>query len=555
MSAPTFCLAALSFENRGGRLHRQGECRTSSDRKYLKTVSIGRQLSHRRQSVLRLLLKFEKRGLIAARRVPIRPLPMSAIGGTVRPRFSIEICSNIGGTAAPGRLLNMTASILVVDDEPVVQNAVRWLLRSHGYEVDIAKSGEEALSRIAQQEFDVVVSDIRMPGLNGLDVLERSRALRPNLSVILMTGYASLETAIEALRRGASDYLRKPFDLDDLTLSVERALRAHRPVDPVRPRPVSAAAAPPGHHLVGESPAILAVREHIARCALTPSNVLITGESGVGKELLASAIHAASPQSERPFIAVNCGAIPETLIESQLFGHVRGAFTSALQANPGLFVAANHGTVFLDEIGELPYLLQVKLLRVIENREVWPVGATRPVPLDVRIIASTNRDLPREVEAGRFREDLFYRLNVVHISLPPLRERRGDIPLLVAHLLRRLNNKLGTAFAGVEPEALRALAAQPWRGNVRELDNVLERAMVLGSGPQLLLRHLAMEPATAVTATPSGLGLRDAVRQFELQHVRGVLARAGFDKREAARILEISLASLYRKLDGEAEPG
>ena len=449
----------------------------------------------------------------------------------------------------------MTASILVVDDEPVVQNAVRWLLRSHGYEVDIAKSGEEALSRIAQQEFDVVVSDIRMPGLNGLDVLERSRALRPNLSVILMTGYASLETAIEALRRGASDYLRKPFDLDDLTLSVERALRAHRPVDPVRPRPVSAAAAPPGHHLVGESPAILAVREHIARCALTPSNVLITGESGVGKELLASAIHAASPQSERPFIAVNCGAIPETLIESQLFGHVRGAFTSALQANPGLFVAANHGTVFLDEIGELPYLLQVKLLRVIENREVWPVGATRPVPLDVRIIASTNRDLPREVEAGRFREDLFYRLNVVHISLPPLRERRGDIPLLVAHLLRRLNNKLGTAFAGVEPEALRALAAQPWRGNVRELDNVLERAMVLGSGPQLLLRHLAMEPATAVTATPSGLGLRDAVRQFELQHVRGVLARAGFDKREAARILEISLASLYRKLDGEAEPG
>ena len=448
----------------------------------------------------------------------------------------------------------MSASILVVDDEPVVQNAVQWLLRSHGYEVDIAKSGEEALSRIAQQEFDVVVSDIKMPGLNGLDVLERSRALWPNLSVILMTGYASLETAIEALRRGACDYLRKPFDVDDLTLSVERALRVHRPVDPVRPRPVAAAAAPPGHHLVGESPAIVAVREHIARCALTPSNVLITGESGVGKELVASAIHAASPQSEHPFIAVNCGAIPETLIESQLFGHVRGAFTSALQANPGLFVAANHGTVFLDEIGELPYLLQVKLLRVIENREVWPVGATRPVPLDVRIIASTNRDLPREVEAGRFREDLFYRLNVVHISLPPLRERRGDIPLLVAHLLRRLNNKLGTAFAGVEPEALRALAAQPWRGNVRELDNVLERAMVLGSGPQLLLRHLAMEPATAVTATPGGLGLRDAVRQFELQHVRGVLSRTGFDKREAARILEISLASLYRKLDGEAEP-
>ena len=282
---------------------------------------------------------------------------------------------------------------------------------------------------------------------------------------------------------------------------MERALRSHRAAEPARPRPLAAVAPPAalpapavGHHLVGESPAIVAVREHIARCALTPSNVLITGESGVGKELVAAAIHAASPQSERPFIAVNCGAIPETLIESQLFGHVRGAFTSALQANPGLFVAANHGTLFLDEIGELPFLLQVKLLRVIENREVWPVGATRPVPLDVRIIASTNRDLQREVAAGRFREDLFYRLNVVHIALPPLRERRGDIPLLVDHLVRRLNGKLGTGFIGVEPEALRALAAQPWKGNVRELENVLERAMVLGSGQQLLLQHLALEP-------------------------------------------------------------
>ena len=444
----------------------------------------------------------------------------------------------------------MNASILVVDDEPVVQDAVRWLLRAQGYEVDTVGSGEDALNRIAQREFDVVVSDIKMPGLNGLDVLERSRALKPNLSVILMTAYASVETAIEALRLGATDYLRKPFELDDLTHSVERALRGHRPPEPARPRQLPPAAPPTAHHLVGESPAIVAVREHIARCALTPSNVLITGESGVGKELVASAVHAASPQSERPFIAVNCGAIPETLIESQLFGHVRGAFTSALQANPGLFVAANHGTLFLDEIGELPFPLQVKLLRVIENREVWPVGASRAMPLDVRIIASTNRDLLREVTAGRFREDLFYRLNVVHISLPPLRERRGDIPLLVEHLVRRLNSKLGTAFVGVEPEAVRMLAAQPWKGNVRELENVLERAMVMGTGRQLLLQHLSMDSA-APPAPTCGLGLRDAVRQFELQHVRDVLSRAGFDKREAARILEISLASLYRTLDSE----
>jgi DNA-binding NtrC family response regulator len=444
----------------------------------------------------------------------------------------------------------MSASILVVDDEPVVQDTVKWLLHMQGYQVSIAGTGEEALTRIAQQEFDVVVSDIRMPGLNGLDVLERSRVLKPRLAVILMTGHATLDTAIEALRRGASDYLLKPFEMEDLTLSVERALRYRPAAGSGPPSPGLLAGWSTAQRLVGESPAIVAVRAQIARCAATPSNVLITGESGVGKELVAGAIHAASPRRERPFIAVNCGAIPELLIESQLFGHVRGAFTTALQANPGLFVAANGGTLFLDEIGELPFVLQVKLLRVIEDRQVWPVGATKPIPIDVRIIASTNRDLPREVDAGRFREDLFYRLDVVHITLPPLRERRSDIPLLVEHLLHRLNAKLDTAFFSVESEALRALVLQPWRGNVRELENVLERAMVFGGGDTVTLQHLAMD-SPAPIAPPSARALREAIRQFESQHVRDVLAAARFDKREAARILEISLASLYRKL-GEA---
>jgi len=443
----------------------------------------------------------------------------------------------------------MTASILVVDDEPVVQDTVKWLLHTQGYEVTTAGTGEEALTRIVQQEFDLMLSDIKMPGLNGLDVLERSRTLKPRLAVILMTGYATLDTAIEALRRGASDYLRKPFELDDLTLSVERALRC-RPAAGRGQPPRPLAGRSTAHPLVGESPAIVTVREQIARCASTPSNVLITGESGVGKELVAGAIHAASPRGARPFIAVNCGAIPEMLIESQLFGHVRGAFTTALQANPGLFVVANRGTLFLDEIGELPFALQVKLLRVIEDRQVWPVGATKPIPIDVRIIASTNRDLPREVDAGRFREDLFYRLDVVHITLPPLRERRGDIPLLVEHLLHRLNVKLGTGFFSVEREALRALMHQPWRGNVRELENVLERAMVFGGGNMVTLQHLAMDPPPPV-GPPNARSLREAIRQFESRHVRDVLAEAHFDKREAARMLEISLASLYRKL-GEA---
>jgi two-component system, NtrC family, response regulator PilR len=414
----------------------------------------------------------------------------------------------------------MNASVLVVDDDLIVQDSVKCLLDTDGYDVTTAATGEEALSRLARQGFDVVVSDIKMPGLTGLDVLERSRMLSPRPGVVLMTCYATVDTAIEALRRGASDYLLKPFEVDDLRLGVQRALHHREPVE---------AARPPGPavigHLVGDSPAMLAVREQIARCAPTPSHVLITGESGVGKEPVAEAIHAASPRHDRPFIAVNCGAIPDTLIESQL-------------------VAANHGTLFLDEIDELPFHLQITLLRAIENRQVWPVGATRGVAVDVRIIASTNRDLRSEVQAGRFREDLFYRLNVVHIRLPSLRDRRDDIPLLVSHLLHRLNAKLGTAFAGVDTEALGALVRQPWKGNVRELENVLERSMVLGGGSELSLRHLALD----LTPPPAPEGLRAVLRRFERQYLREVLAEVHDDKRAAARILQISLASLYRKL-------
>ena len=439
----------------------------------------------------------------------------------------------------------MSASILVVDDEPILREALKRLLSLDGYDVAVATDGEDALGCIPRQGFDIIVSDLRMPGLNGLQLLERSRAANPRVGVILVTAYATVDAAVEALRLGANDFLLKPFEMEDLRRSVARVLRLCRAAENgrvVRALPPR----PGGQSLVGETPPMIAVRGHIVRCATMPSNVLITGESGVGKELVAAAIHAESPRSDRPFIPVNCGAIPETLIESQLFGHLRGAFTSAMSANPGRFVAADHGTLFLDEIGELPLAMQVKLLRVIEDRHVWPVGATKGVPVDVRIIASTNRDLPAEVKAGRFREDLFYRLNVVHITLPPLRERRADIPLLVKHLMGRLNAKLRTAFIAIEPEALRALLDQPWKGNVRELENVLERAMVLGGGDTLSLQHFAADARTPTT--PLERGLRDALRQFERQHVRDVLIEAGWDKREAARMLRISLASLYRKL-------
>ena len=446
----------------------------------------------------------------------------------------------------------MTASILVVDDEPLMQDALEMSLRSQGYRVATANSGEEALTRIEAQEFDVIVSDLVLPGLDGLAVLERSRTLNPRASVILMTAYATLETAIAAFRRGASDYLEKPFDIDDLTLRVQRVLRERQEDDRKdRVAPRAAPRAAPHHVLVGESESMRAVREQIARSAATSSNVLITGESGVGKEVAARAVHAASSRARGPFVAVNCGAIPEALLESQLFGHIRGAFTTALQTNPGLFVAAGTGTLFLDEIGELPFPLQVKLLRAIEQKEVWPVGGIRPASVDVRIIASTNRDLVREIAAGRFREDLYYRLNVVHIALPPLRARRSDIPLLVDHLVQRLNAKLGTRFVGVGPEALRSLADRPWKGNVRELENVLEQAMVFGETDLIRLRQLS--PETTARAVPLH-DLREAVRRFERQHVQDVLAEAGWDKREAARRLGISLASLYRKLDAGDRP-
>ena len=448
----------------------------------------------------------------------------------------------------------MTASILVVDDESTTQDTLGLFLETEGYRVATARSGEEALTRIEEQEFDVIVADVVMPGVNGFDVLERSRVLNPGAAVILMTGHATVEMAIEALRKGACDYLQKPFVLHDLARCVQRLLRrdtAHQ--DAARP-PRVRPPLPSEGLLVGASDLMRLVREQIARCAPAPSNVLITGESGTGKELVARAVHLASPRRHGRLVAVNCGAIPDSLLESQLFGHVRGAFTSAVQANQGLFVAAHGGTLFLDEIAELPVSLQAKLLRVIEERQVWAVGATRPQPIDVRIIASTNRDLAGEIDVGRFRADLFYRLNVVHLMLPPLRDRREDIPLLVDHVVRRLNVKLQRRVLGVEPEALSALRGHGWKGNVRELEHVLEQAMILGDGDVIGLRHLP-EDLAGSPATTRPVDLREAVRLFSRDHVLDVLARAQFNKRDAARLLGISLASLYRKLNVEPPDG
>jgi len=441
----------------------------------------------------------------------------------------------------------MSASILVVDDERAIQDTLAWCLRDDGHGVRTAGSGEEAMAIMADQGFDLIISDIIMPGLSGVDLLRKAHALQPQTLFVLITAFATVETAVEALREGASDYVVKPFKFDELRLRVRRLLeqRAVTQESALFRRAVESAV--PDRSLLGESAAMHAVRTQVAKTGPAVSNVLITGESGTGKELVARAIHAASPRHGQAFVPINCGAIPEALLESQLFGHVKGAFTSAVQASRGLFIAADHGTVFLDEIGEMPVHLQVKLLRAIEEKQVWAVGSTKPVRVDIRIIASTNRDLAEEVEAGRFRDDLFYRLKVVQIVLLPLRERREDIPLLADHFIREFNLKLARRVRGIDRDALRALMSYPWKGNVRELEHVIESAMILADGEVLTVGDLPRGLIGELVSRSDSL--RELNRQSEREHILAVLARTQFDKRKAARILGISLASLYRKLD------
>src|SRR3989449_1970006 len=442
-----------------------------------------------------------------------------------------------GATALSVGGIGMSTSILVVDDERAIQDTLASCLRTDGHEVRTAGSGEEALAIMADQGFDLIISDIIMPGLSGVDLLRKARALQPRTPVVLITAFATVETAVEALREGASDYVLKPFKFDDLRLRVQRLLEHRAAFQESAQCRRTVESAVSDKHLLGDSALMLAVRTQVARTGPAASSVLITGESGTGKELVASAIHAASPRRGQPFVPINCGAIPESLLESQLFGHVKGAFTSAVQASPGLFAAADHGTVFLDEIGEMPVHLQVKLLRVIEERQVWAVGSVKPRRIDIRIVASTNRDLTLEVQARPFRDGLFYRLKVVQILLPSLRERRGDIPLLVDHFIREFNLKLSRRVAGVDPEALRVLMGNPWKGNVRELEHVIESAMILSDGEVLTVRDLPR--GFLGGPTPQGDSLREVSRQAERQHIMAGFGQTPVDEGEGGRTLGV----------------
>ena len=441
-------------------------------------------------------------------------------------------------------------SILVAEDEDGVRDSLVQVLQEEGYDVVATSDGDGAIAALGGREFDVVISDLRMPGADGLAVLRHAREVAPQTLVLLMTAHATVDTAIEALRGGAQDYLLKPVLFDDLLHKVD-GLIEHRQLAWERQfLRAQVERRWDFENLVGQSSAMREVMMLVKRVAPVPSTVLITGESGVGKEVVARAIHHFSDRAEAIFLPVNCGAIPEPLLESQMFGHLRGSFTGAVSNQEGLFQRSRRGTIFLDEIGDLPLGLQVKLLRAIETKEVLPVGATTPIKVDVRIIAATNRELRREVDAGRFRDDLYYRLNVFGIEIPPLRERREDIPPLVEHFIRLHNRDLRKRYKGADGRLLKLLMSLPWKGNVRELDNVIEHAMILGDGDWLTVDELprAVRASTDLpTATTDSL--RDALRAYEKAHIHSVLARLDNDKRAAAERLGMSLSSLYRKIE------
>jgi DNA-binding NtrC family response regulator len=443
------------------------------------------------------------------------------------------------------------ASILVVDDEPLIRETLAEYLTQEGFAVTARASGEEALRAAAEARFDVALCDVQLPGIDGIELLDRLLKLNPETFVVLITAYATVENAVEAFQRGAHDYLMKPIILDEVLGKLKRMLAArdmYRENQWLR-RELSRTT--DAGEIVGSSAAMRRVHEQIRKVAPTRSLILLTGESGTGKELIARAIHqqamAAAPQADARFLAVNCAAIPNDLLENQLFGHRRGAFTGADRDREGVFIHAGAGTVFLDEIAELPLATQAKLLRAVEQKEVLPVGANEPVQMEARILAATNKDLRKEVEAGRFREDLFYRFNVVGIDIPPLRERREDIPELVDFLLARHARSMGKRFTGVAHETMQILLACPWRGNVRELDNALQRAVILGDGPLVQPEDLPPDLAPAPQDPALVDDLAEATRRFERLHIERVLRRFS-DKKDAARRLGVGLSSLYRKI-------
>lgn len=443
----------------------------------------------------------------------------------------------------------MPSKVLIVDDEKTLRDSLKIVLEEEGYETDTSGDGLEALDKIQQEDFDIVITDIKMPNLDGMELLEKASQIRPDTFFIIMTAYASVKTAIDAIRHGAYDYLIKPIEFDDLILRLKRLTdykRLSMENKSLRQRVSSAAGY---QNIIGKSEAINYVFELITQVATTNSNVLITGKSGTGKELVAKAIHYNSTRRDKIFLPVNCGAISENLIESELFGHKKGSFTGAIEEKAGLFKVADGGTLFLDEIGDLPLNLQVKLLRAIEDKQFLPVGGTKPISTNVRIIAATNQDLYEKSKVGEFREDLFYRLNVIEIKLPTLNERKEDIPLLVNHFVDKYCNEMGKKVLGVDNEAMKVLISHNWRGGVRELENIIERAVIFAKEDVISFNDLSdhVKGGTLHHGFPDTL--KEAIKNFEREHIMKVIKKFDFSKEDAAQALSIGLSSLYRKME------
>ncbi len=438
--------------------------------------------------------------------------------------------------------------VLVAEDDAVARDLLCEILRAEGYEVDAVDDGAGAIERATEGRYDLVVSDVRMERAGGLDVLKAFADKAPSTPVILITAFGDVTGAMEAIKRGAYDYVSKPFNVEELRLTVGRALERRRLSAEARAAPATREQVA---EIEGKSPRMLEVYKLVARVAPSTATVLVVGESGTGKEMVARAIHANSSRATRPFVPINCSALSESLLESELFGHAKGAFTGAIAQKRGLFELADGGTLFLDEIGDMGPKMQGQLLRTLQDGEVRPVGGSEALMVDVRLVCATNKDLDAEVKAGRFREDLFFRINVVTVKLPPLRDRTGDIPILVAHFLAKVAAREGRAQASMSREAMDVLGHHMWPGNVRELENAVERAVAVAKGGVVLPSDLPLEVhgGSLPTGTGSLIDDRPTLAELEKRYIRLVLGECGGNKKKAAEHLGIDRRTLYRALD------
>ena len=441
--------------------------------------------------------------------------------------------------------------ILIVDDEESMGRFMQIMLQKEGYEVTPTLTGSEALKILRQKEYDLVIADLMMPEMNGLKLLSEVKQQNSNVDFIVMTAFASVDTAIEAMKKGALDYVTKPFKVDEIKLAISKSfeqkqLKAENQELKRRLKQEFTL-----DSFMGNSIEIVKIKQMVEKIAQTEATVLLLGESGTGKELIARAIHSYSPRANQPFVSINCAALPESLLESELFGHSKGSFTGAIKDKEGLFKVADGGTFFLDEIGETSPAIQVKLLRVLEQKEITPVGETKPIPVDVRLVAATNQDLEQKVQAKQFRADLFYRLNVLPVCIPPLRQRKEDIPLLCAHFIQRHCQRLNLKEKSLNPEVLELLVSYHWPGNVRELENILERAIILSANHKISVSDLPRQISEGKTTTfvqeegPS----HPSLEELEKAYIFWVLSQNEWNKSKVAQILGIDTSTLYRKIE------